>query len=203
MPFPFLSTTDLAVIGMAYLLGCFSTGYYITRLRTGQDIRQVGSGSTGGTNVGRLLGKRGFAVTMAGDLLKGAAAIGIARYMALRPWVTALVVLAVVAGHIVPIQLGFRGGKGLATALGAMLVLDYRLALVIVSLTGLAGALSRQFVLSLVVVIAATPALAAIVGHTPLEAASLVPVALLIMAAHRTNIRTALQGIRSQPRTGK
>ncbi len=203
MQLSLLSVRELIVIIAGYLLGCFSTGYYLVRLRTGQDIRQIGSGSAGGTNVGRLLGTTGFALTMLGDLLKGTAAIGIAFYFGLRPRAIPLVVLAVVAGHILPIQLGFRGGKGLATALGAMLVFDYRLATVLVALTGLVGVLSRQFTISLMVVIAAAPVFAANMGHTPTEALGLAMVALLIVIAHRTNILTALKGTRSQPHKSK
>lgn len=183
-----LPVKELAVILAAYLLGCLSTGYYLVRLRTGQDIRQVGSGSTGGRNVGRLLGPTGFALTLLGDFLKGGAAVGMALYLGYRPWVVALVLPAVVAGHILPVQLGLRGGKGLATALGAVLVFDYRLIAVLVVLTGVAGVLSRQLTLSLMAVIAAIPVFAVIVGHTPTESFALAVVVLLIVAAHRKNI---------------
>jgi glycerol-3-phosphate acyltransferase PlsY len=195
-----LDSRELVVIIASYVLGCFSTGFYLVRFRTGQDIRRMGSGSTGGTNVGRVLGKLGFAVTMLGDLLKGAAAIGIAFWFGLQSWAVPFVMLAVVAGHILPVQLGFRGGKGLATALGALLVFDDRLAAVLLALAGLAGGLSRQYTLSLMIVIAAAPVFAAIMGHTPAEALGLAFVALLIVIAHRTNILTALKAARSRPR---
>src|SRR5687767_9587168 len=117
MPNSAASLTALLVLAAAYLLGCFSTGYYLARLRTGQDIRSVGSGSAGGSNVGRLLGKSGFAITMLGDTLKGALAVAVGVYAGLAPWLLGVVMLAVVLGHIFPVQLGFRGGKGLATPL--------------------------------------------------------------------------------------
>ncbi len=177
----------LIVLG-SYLLGCFATGYYLTRLRTGRDLRALGSGSTGGTNAGRLLGKTGFALTMAGDTLKGALAVGYGVYAGLAPWMLAAVTLAVVAGHIFPIQLGFRGGKGLATALGALLVLDYRLVIIALPLIGLSWLLSRQMTFSLVGGVLLVPLLALLLGHPEGVAVGLALVAALLLYAHRPNI---------------
>jgi glycerol-3-phosphate acyltransferase PlsY len=132
-------------------------------------------------------------VALAGDFLKGAAAIGLALSLDLNASAAACVVLAVVAGHILPVQLGLRGGKGLATALGAMLVFDYRLATMLLVLIGLAGILSRQFRLSLIAVTATTPVFSLLLGHTPIEALALAMVVLLIVIAHRTNIQSALR----------
>ena len=189
---------ELIVIIVSYVLGCFSTGYYLIRLRTGQDIRKLGSGSTGGTNVGRVLGKPGFALTMLGDFLKGAIAYWLAMEIGVEAWARALVIFAVVAGHVFPVQLGFHGGKGLATVLGAALLFDYRFTIVIIALTGLLGVLSRQFALSLMLVIAIAPLIAALIGHTPAEAVGLGITALLILFAHRTNILSDLKQIRNR-----
>ncbi len=193
-----LTLTALLIVAGSYLLGCLSTGYYLARLRTGRDIRSVGSGSTGGTNVGRLLGKGGFAVTMAGDALKGALAVGLGVYAGLAPWLRVAVILAVVAGHIFPIQLGFRGGKGLATALGAMLVFDYRLALGVLALVGLLALLSRQVTFSLVAGLVVAPLLAVGLGHP--APASVALLAGLLLYAHRPNIQAALQRLRGRAR---
>src|ERR1041385_8199295 len=95
----------------AYLLGCFATGYYLVRLRTGQDIRELGSGSVGAKNVGRLLGRPGFVVALLGDLAKGAFAVWAAQHFTKDDWAVQLSLLAVVAGHVWPAQLRFRGGK--------------------------------------------------------------------------------------------
>lgn len=195
-----LSLTALLVLFISYLLGCFSTGYYLARLRTGQDIRAVGSGSTGGSNVGRLLGRTGFALTMAGDAVKGALAVGLGHYAGLAPWLLAAVTLAVVAGHIFPVQLGFRGGKGLATALGALLALDYRLPLIALPLIGLAWLLSRQMTFSLVGGVLLVPLLAMVLGHETAVGAVLAVVAALLLFAHRPNIRTALDRRRARAR---
>ena len=194
---------DLILILASYLFGCFSTGYYLFRLRTGQDIRQLGSGSTGGTNVGRVLGTPGFALTLIGDLLKGALAPWGALHLGFTPGQIVFVMLAVVTGHIFPVQLGFHGGRGLATALGASLVFDYRLPIVVGAVTGLFGLLSRQLTLSLLSVVAAAPVIAALMGHALTATLGLALTALLILIAHRTNIRIALEQIRRQPHTSK
>ncbi|MBW8888793.1 MAG: glycerol-3-phosphate acyltransferase [Fibrobacteres bacterium] len=110
----------------AYAVGCFSSGYYLVRWRLGTDIRGRHSGSTGARNVGRELGRAGFGLVFAVDALKGAGVIWIARALGLRPDWIPILAACVVTGHVWPAQLGFRGGKGLVTALGAMIGLDWR-----------------------------------------------------------------------------
>lgn len=113
----------LAVI-LAYALGCLCFGYYLTRLLTGQDIRDLGSGNAGSRNVGRIAGKKGFALTFVGDAGKGVLAVMLARYLSGVESVSYMALLAVVAGHIWPVQLGFKGGKGMATMAGGLAVLN-------------------------------------------------------------------------------
>src|SRR6185436_7082043 len=108
----FLAKATAIVFG-SYLLGCLATGYYLVRWRTGQDLRALGSGSTGGTNAGRVLGRWGLVITGLIDILKGAIAVGAARYFGLDEWAVALTAGAVVAGHVFPFQLRFHGGRGL------------------------------------------------------------------------------------------
>src|SRR5262245_50638104 len=124
-----LFLTTLVVIVISYGLGCFSTAYYLVRWRTGQDIRSLGSGSAGARNASRVLGKGGFAITFLGDFVKGAIAVGLARYLDLPSFGLAAAYIAVVAGHLWPIQLGGKGGKGASTALGGGLVVDPMLGL--------------------------------------------------------------------------
>ncbi len=190
--------TALLILAGSYLLGCFATGYYLARLRTGQDVRATGSGSTGGSNVGRLLGKSGFALTMIVDAVKGALAVGVGVYAGLAPWLLVAVTVAVVAGHIYPFQLGFRGGKGLATALGGLLVIDYRLPLIALALIGLAWLLSRQMTFSLVGGVLLVPLLALALGHSLAVAGVLAVLAALLLVAHRPNILEAAARLRAR-----
>lgn len=106
---------------LSYLLGCLNAGYYYARLVHGQDLRLAGSGTAGARNAGRLFGKRAFALVFLGDAGKGAAATAVG--LSLGPESGALCAIAVVAGHIWPVQLGLRGGKGIASALGSLLLL--------------------------------------------------------------------------------
>src|SRR5262249_22050721 len=106
----------------AYALGCFTTGYYLVKLRTGQDVRELGSGTVGAKNVGRVLGWPGFVLTVLGDFAKGAFAVWAVKYFTTDDHMLMLAILAVVAGHVWPVQLLFRGGKGVATSLGGLLL---------------------------------------------------------------------------------
>lgn len=114
--------TDILAIIVSYLLGCFNTGYYYVRLIHKQDIRTVATGVTGAYNVSRVGGKKGFVITFIGDALKGALAVLLARLLSANDTVLMLCIFMVLAGHIFPVQLKFRGGKGLSTAFGAFLL---------------------------------------------------------------------------------
>lgn len=116
----------VALVPLAYALGCFSAGYYAVRLRTGQDIRDLGSGNAGAQNAGVVLGKPWFALVLVADMLKGVLAVLAARWLQVDDVLATLVIVAVVAGHIWPVQMQFRGGMGISTSLGALLAFDVR-----------------------------------------------------------------------------
>ncbi len=115
------------VVALAYLLGSIPFGYLIVRASGGGDVRETGSGGTGATNVTRRAGKGAGVLTLALDALKGAAAVLVARLVLTEgfgvDWWVAAAAVAVVAGHVFPVWLGFRGGKGVATGLGVFAVL--------------------------------------------------------------------------------
>lgn len=113
--------TIILVLLLSYLIGCFNTGYYYTRLFYKQDIREIGTKVTGAYNVSRLTGKRGFIITFLGDSIKGAIAVALCRWLKFDDLVVLLSVFCVLSGHIFPFQLKFRGGKGFSTAFGAFL----------------------------------------------------------------------------------
>ena len=118
-----MSPAAWLVLPAAYLLGGISAGYLLVRRRTGEDVRAQGSGATGATNAARILGRRGFILVMVLDAVKGAAVALVARAVGLDGGWDFAAAMAVVAGHVWPVQLGFRGGRGLSTLLGAWLVL--------------------------------------------------------------------------------
>ena len=186
----------LMVLG-AYALGSISTGYYLVRLRTGQDIRLLGSGSTGSRNVARSLGLAASATTLAGDAAKGVLAAGTAVLLGLETWAAMLVIGAVVAGHIWPPQLQFRGGKGLATVMGAVLVFDYILVLIAYSVAAVTLALSRRLTLSGLVAVALTPPVAFLIERSQVEVVGLSLLAAIILFSHRGNIQSLVTGSRN------
>lgn len=117
------------LVVVAYLLGSVPFGLILTRLRPAADLRHAGSGNIGATNVLRTAGKLLGGLTLAGDLLKGAAAVWLAAAIigpagSGRDVGLALVILAAFGGHLYPVFAGFRGGKGVATAAGCFLAIS-------------------------------------------------------------------------------
>jgi glycerol-3-phosphate acyltransferase PlsY len=189
----------------AYALGCFTTGYYLVRTVKGQDIRHFDSGSVGARNVGRVLGRTGFFLTVIGDIGKGVLAVWAADRFTTDSLLPALAVLCVVAGHIWPVQLRFHGGKGVATSLGALLVYDFRLA-VAYALFFLSGfVLTRKTVLPGLFAFACLPLTNYWLYRDGLQLTIIVILAGMILVAHRKNIveeipaLAARRGITAKP----
>jgi len=172
----------------AYVMGCFTTGYYLVRARTGQDLRELGSGSVGARNVGRLLGWRGFALTVLGDFGKGALAVWAVRHFTTDDRLVVLALLAVVAGQVWPAQLHFRGGKGMATSLGALVVYDWQLALAFALLFAGAFAALRRTVLPGLFALACLPLASAYLARGQAEVVGMTALAGLVLIAHRKNL---------------
>ncbi len=184
---------SMVVIFTAYLFGCIAVGYYLVRWRTGQDLRELGSGATGGRNTGRVLGRSGAILTALGDLLKGVLAVTFALWLKADPWAAAACIAAATAGHVWPLQLGFKGGKGLATAFGAVLVYDYRIALIAILFAAVLALLSRRVTLSFMLGVVTAP-FSAFFFHAGWAAvAALTVTAVIIVYAHRENIQEALK----------
>ncbi len=189
------------VVSASYVLGCCVAGYYLVRWRRGHDIRNKGSGSTGATNVGRELGHTGFAVTFVLDCAKGALVSWMVMYLKLGPWESILCALAVVAGHIWPAQLRFRGGKGVATLLGVLVVADYRILLAMAGLFVVAIICLHRFTLSGLTAIAATPPVLAVAYPPPQRALGLLLLVLPVLYAHRQNIREDIGSLQARLRS--
>lgn len=115
------------VIIVSYLLGSIPFGYLIVSAKTGSDVRQTGSGGTGATNVSRRAGKAAGIATLILDAAKGVAAMWFAKFMIgsmdHAAWYVGIAAVTTILGHIFPIWLGFRGGKGVATGVGVFAVL--------------------------------------------------------------------------------
>jgi len=178
----------------AYALGCFATGYYLVRARTGQDIREFESGSIGARNVSRLLGKTGFLITLLGDFGKGALAVWAVRHFSGSELLTAVAMICVVAGHVWPITLQFHGGKGAATSLGALLVYDPQLALAFVVCCLPGVLLLRKVTLPGMAAYVGLPAVSYWLHRDPVEATLLAVLSTLVVFAHRQNLLKEFPG---------
>ena len=189
----------------AYLLGSIPFGYLIVRAKEGADVRASGSGGTGATNVSRRAGKAAGILTLALDAAKGAAAVLLARWLLTDGfgfnWWSAAVALAVVAGHIFPVWLSFRGGKGVATGLGVFLSIA-PLAVACAAAVFVAVVWATRYVsLGSILAVAAFPLFIWLLrGHAdddanlpPVMAVALIGGALIIFM-HRANISRLLRG---------
>jgi acyl phosphate:glycerol-3-phosphate acyltransferase len=184
-----LSGKDLTVMLASYFLGCFTSGYYLVRFRTGEDIRQRGSGNVGARNVGRTIGPLGFTITFLLDFAKGALATQVAAYFNLGAWGVVLAMWAVVIGHIWPVQLRFHGGKGIATSLGVLIVYDWSMVLVIGVLFMGSLVFTRRFTLSGLLAYAMSPLVIFAYETSIPKMVGLTVLVILILIAHRTDIR--------------
>jgi glycerol-3-phosphate acyltransferase PlsY len=188
----------------AYLFGSIPTGYLLVRTFRHQDIRTVGSGNIGATNVMRSGGKGLGAATFVLDVLKGAAAVWLGalafRYLAIASPsrdVEALAALFAVVGHMFPVWLGFRGGKGVATGFGVFLVAAPWAALSAIGVFAVVVAVSRFVSLSSIIAAASFPIFAWFMvsgDRPPFFMAVQAVVALLIILKHHQNIRRLLLG---------
>jgi glycerol-3-phosphate acyltransferase PlsY len=201
-----------ALVGIiAYLLGSIPFGYLIVRARQGTDVRETGSGGTGATNVLRRAGKAAGALTLVLDALKGAGAVWLTRRVAgfdqPAGWLLAAAAIAVIIGHIFPVWLGFRGGKGVATGVGVFLSLaPIPLALAAVVFLLVVAATSYVSAGSIISA-AAMPFfvwlqnefMQPVPGFAPVMSVALTG-ALLIIFAHRANIGRLIQGTENRLR---
>ncbi|HEY1253000.1 MAG TPA: glycerol-3-phosphate 1-O-acyltransferase PlsY [Thermoanaerobaculia bacterium] len=184
-----------ALVGVAYLLGSISFAVLLVRLRTGRDIRTEGSGNAGATNVARAHGKAlGIAVALL-DVAKGAGAVLLMRTVTADPRYTAAAGLAAIVGHVFPIFYGFRGGKGVATAIGAFLVLAPLPTLVCAVVFLLVVLVTRYVSLGSVLAMVLLPPVAGALFHAPRPiVAAAAGAAVLIVIKHRDNLRRLARG---------
>ncbi|HSD46267.1 MAG TPA: glycerol-3-phosphate 1-O-acyltransferase PlsY [Pyrinomonadaceae bacterium] len=181
------------VVMLAYLIGSIPFGYLIVRLSGRGDVRETGSGGTGATNVSRRAGKGAGALTLVLDALKGAAAVLIATRIA-SGWVIAAAATVVVVGHIFPVWLGFRGGKGVATAVGVFLILAPFALLVAGVVFLLLFLITRYVSLGSIAAAATIPIILSPNGLTSAIFTCAAVVAALVIFAHRANISRLING---------
>jgi glycerol-3-phosphate acyltransferase PlsY len=208
-------TALVGILGLAYLLGSFPTGFLLVKGLKDIDIRDYGSGGTGATNVLRTVGKGPALVVFGVDLLKGSAAVWMAQWLfplllarfggdglvLAQPWVDMLAGLMALLGHSRSVWLGFTGGKSVATGLGVLSAMAWPVALGALGMFGLTLALSRIVSLGSMLAALAAVILMVVTGQ-PL---AYILVAILgggyVILRHRGNIQRLLAG--TEPRIGQ
>jgi glycerol-3-phosphate acyltransferase PlsY len=178
-----------AAVSAAYLLGSVPTAYLLVRSIRGVDIRTLGSGNVGATNAGRALGRWGFVSTLLGDIAKGAVAILLAQRIAPDGAAVWAAVPSVIVGHVWPITLRFRGGKGVGPGIGALLVADpVLLAIGVAVFVALFGT-SRRYQLSGLSSIVVLPFVAMALRSSRVELLGVALTVGLVLVAHQDDLR--------------
>ena len=191
----------LISISLAYLLGSIPFGYLLVKVFLKQDIRATGSGNIGATNVARS-GAKGLGIaTLLLDLGKAFVAVKIAQHIAPGNYDLAVAAaVAAILGHIFPVWLGFRGGKGVASALGVFLALTWPSALAILGVFLVVFLITRYVSLASIIAAATFPLFAFyfVPFRTPIVIAGFLFIPLLIIVKHHENIRRLLSGTESR-----
>ena len=194
----------LLVIVIAYLLGSIPTGYLIVKKLKGIDIRQTGSGSTGATNVKRIMGTKWFFTVMILDALKGALAVWIAvnyfDFLACRGLSPVLAAIAAIVGHSKSIFLGFTGGKSVATGVGTILALCWPVGLLIAAIWGTITYLSKYVSLGSVIAISMAPVLMTLFNQNVYYICFAALGAIYVVLMHKANIKRLIEGTESKVR---
>jgi glycerol-3-phosphate acyltransferase PlsY len=192
---------DIAVCACAYLLGSISSAIVICRLAGLPDPRGQGSGNPGATNVLRFGGKKIAALVFLGDLLKGLLPVALAAALQLSPATVAIAGLCAFAGHLYPVFFGFKGGKGVATAIGVLFAYAWPLALALAGIWLAVAVVFRISSLAAITAAALAPLLAWAMHLHPALVSATLAMSLALLWRHRGNLRNLLQG--TEPRIGK
>ena len=190
-----MTVPPVLLVLAAYLLGSISFAVLVVRKKTGQDIRAAGSGNAGATNVLRAHGKKLAILVAILDVAKGAAAVFLMRLVTADPRWAAAAGFAAVLGHVFPVFYSFRGGKGVATAVGAFAVLSPLALLVCLGLFVAIVAATRYVSLGSVVSMALLPAVAGgLFGASRAIVTAAAATAFLVIAKHLENLKRLARG---------
>ena len=189
--------TALAIVA-AYLLGSVPLAMISSKVFGLADPRTYGSGNPGATNVLRSGNKKAALLTLIGDALKGAVAVIVAQQMGLSDTVIALVALAVFLGHLYPIFLKFKGGKGVATAAGVLLALDPMLGLAVAGIWLLVAYVSRYSSLAALIAATSAPVIAVLMHGATNQTIVVGILGMALIGKHWQNIQRLMAGQESK-----
>lgn len=188
---------------LAYFIGSIPTGYIIVKLKTGQDIRTIGSGSTGATNVKRVLGKKWFFTVMILDGIKGIIPVLCAKYFVngdALGLVAVVSAIAVIIGHSKPVFLAFKGGKSVATGIGTLIALNPIVGVILAVIWSVITWFSKYVSLGSIIALICAPILMYVfknpIGYTLYALIA----AIYIVYLHRENIKRLINGCENKVR---
>ncbi|MBT5572793.1 MAG: glycerol-3-phosphate 1-O-acyltransferase PlsY [Nitrosomonadales bacterium] len=186
---------QLLIVLFAYLVGSLSSGIIVSQIFKLPDPRTMGSKNPGATNVMRTGNKKAAIFTLLGDLLKGTLVLMLAKNLGFENFIIVCVALAVLIGHIYPVFYKFQGGKGVATAVGILIALNLKLALIVVCIWLAVFFISRYSSLSAIVASISAP----LIGFFIMKDQSIYCVAyalitIIILLKHHTNIKKLISG---------
>jgi glycerol-3-phosphate acyltransferase PlsY len=183
---------------LAYLIGSIPTGYIIVKAKTNQDIRNIGSGSTGATNVKRVLGKKWFFIVLLLDAFKGALPVVLARLLTQNfdtiGIFPVLAAIFVILGHSKPVFLQFKGGKSVASGVGTILALNIYVGLIIAVIWATITYLSKYVSLGSIIALLISPVLMFVFKNPICYVIYCAIAAIYIIYLHRENIKRLLKG---------
>ena len=188
----------LITAAVSYFIGSIPTGYLIVKAKTGQDIRTIGSGSTGATNVKRVLGKKWFFTVMVLDAIKGALPVVIAEFfvttggsLGIAPVVAAV---AVIIGHSRSCFLGFKGGKSVASGVGTILALNFWVGIIIALVWSVITYITRYVSVGSIIAVAISPLLMYLFKSPVAYTFYCALGAVYIIYLHRENVKRLING---------
>ena len=188
---------------VAYLIGSIPTGYLIVKAKTGQDIRTIGSGSTGATNVKRVLGKKWFFTVMILDAIKGMVPVLLAKYLTFGDSLGLVAVVSavmVIIGHSKPLFLGFKGGKSVASGIGTIYALNFYVGLILTVVWSIITYFTKYVSVGSIIALICAPFLMYFlknpIGYTVYATIA----AIYIVYLHRENIKRLLKGTENKVR---
>lgn len=187
----------ILVVVVSYLIGSIPTGYLIVKSKTGKDIRTIGSGSTGATNVKRVLGKKWFFTVMLLDALKGALPVIVAQIITNNSYhgaITVLAAVAVIFGHSKSCFLNFKGGKSVASGIGTIIALNWVVGLSIAVIWAIITYISKYVSLGSIIAVALSPVIMYCMNAPLAYVAYCMLGAIYIIWLHRENIKRLIAG---------
>lgn len=189
---PLLLIPLLCSIVLAYAIGCLNTAYYLTRYTLARDIRKEFSGNAGATNAGRILGRYGFLTVLAADITRGALGVLLGQLLTGQHSFAGILLFCTILGHIHPVQLHFRGGKGAACLIGGGLAAAPAAALITGGVSLLLYLLSRSRILSGITGFILFPILLFILGYPLLLILPVTATVLLILFTYYRHMHRSI-----------